>query len=292
MRAVSLSNPKVISELNARYVSVFASNEDFTDSGPASKDEKAELRRIQREGLAKGLSVGSVHAYVIAPDGSVRDSLHTVQAAKADILLAMLQRNSSALNIAAGPPVVTPTPQPPPACSPGETRLSLIARYLQKSGDDFVPIQSDSGDWSSLPSEDWIVLAAEERSKLAPPGSLKVGSSWVVPASVANKLLTHFYPPTENWETDKNVIRESSLKARVDSVAGNEAMVTLSGNLNMEHWFYHKPDGKYVEADIAGYAVTEVKTGKLKQLSLVTTRADYRGAGQNLPFGVAVRLVP
>lgn len=290
MRAVSLSNPKIIESLNAYYVPVYLSNEDYADTGPATKEEKAELDRIHREGLAKGLSVGSVHAYILAPDGSVRDSMHTAQAAKADQLLAMLDRNARALHVAAGPPVVAPTPHPPPPCALGETQVSLIARYLVKNGNDLVPVRSDSGDWSSLPSEDWFSLTSADRVKLL-AGCVAEGSSWTVDPAVANKLLVHFYPPTENWDLEKNTIRESALTAKVESVVGSTARVAYTGHLRMDHWFYHKPDGRYVEADVTGYADVDVKTRTLLRFRLVTERADYKG-GQTLPFGVALRSFP
>jgi hypothetical protein len=236
--------------------------------------------------------VGSVHAYVLGPDGSVRDSLHTAQAAKADVMLAMLERSARDLNVVAGAPVVNPTPQPPPPCAPSEMQLSLTARYLEKRGDGLAPVQTDSGDWSSLPSQDWISLTPEDRRKLVPTGNLRPGREWTMDDAVANKLLVHFYPPTENWEVDNNAIHESRLDAHVESVAGGTARIGLIGKLKMDHWFYHKPDGRYVEADIVGYADVEQKSGRILKFNLVTERAAYRGAGQELPFGVAVRLQP
>ena len=82
MRAVSLSNNQVISLLNRYFVPVFLSNEEFRDGGSAAPEARAELRRIFQEGYAKQLSVGTVHAYVVAPDGHLLDSMHTVQVAK------------------------------------------------------------------------------------------------------------------------------------------------------------------------------------------------------------------
>jgi hypothetical protein len=286
---VSLSNPKIIAELNGRYVPVFLSNEDFEDRGSAPAAARAELRRIHREGLAKGLSVGSVHAFVLAPDGSVRDSLHTVEAAKPDRLLAMLQRNAQALNVTAGPPVVAPSVPSPPPCASGETQLYLVARYLRREGDQMVPVQSDSGDWTSLPSEEWLSLTPADVRDLTTAAALRTGSTWRVASSTVNKMLSHFYPPTENWESETNRIHESSLTATVTQLEGGTARITYAGALKMDHWFYHKPDDRVVEARIKGYADVDATAGKLIRLRLVTTSGDYHGGGQSLPFGVAVR---
>ena len=81
---MSLSDNRIISLLNSRFVAVFTSNEDFRDGGSASPQEKAELNRIHQEGYAKKLSVGTVHAYVLDLDGHLIDSMHTATAANAE----------------------------------------------------------------------------------------------------------------------------------------------------------------------------------------------------------------
>ena len=60
MRGGSLSHAKVVELLNAYFVPVYTSNEDYRDGGAAPPDERAELRRIQQEGYRKKLSVGTV----------------------------------------------------------------------------------------------------------------------------------------------------------------------------------------------------------------------------------------
>ena len=74
MRAVSLSNKQVISLLNRYFVNVFVSNEDFTEKGSATAEEKVQLRRIFSEGYAAKLPVGTVHAYILKPDGHLLNS--------------------------------------------------------------------------------------------------------------------------------------------------------------------------------------------------------------------------
>src|SRR6516164_7205985 len=106
MRAGPLSSPSVIDLLNASFVPVFAVNEDYRDDGPAAAEEKAEYRRIYREALAAGLSAGTVHAYVVDPDGHPIDSLHVAEAARPDRLAAMLQQVMRARKLARGSTLV------------------------------------------------------------------------------------------------------------------------------------------------------------------------------------------
>src|SRR5262249_38270740 len=49
LRASSLSNDRVISLLNSYFVPVYVANQDYTESGSAPEEEKAELRRLRRE---------------------------------------------------------------------------------------------------------------------------------------------------------------------------------------------------------------------------------------------------
>ena len=79
-----LSNDRIIDLLNRHYVPVYLANVDYREGGSAPPEEKAELRRIHREGHAKKLSVGTVHAYVMAPDGSLIDSMHVAEAFKVE----------------------------------------------------------------------------------------------------------------------------------------------------------------------------------------------------------------
>ena len=75
MRARPLSDSSVIDLLNSSFVCVYVNNEDYRSAnGSASADERKELARIREEALEKKLSVGTVHAYVLTPDGHAVDS--------------------------------------------------------------------------------------------------------------------------------------------------------------------------------------------------------------------------
>src|SRR5262245_44698080 len=185
MRAGPLSRPQVIDLLNSSFVPVFAVNEDYRDDGPAPEAEKAEYRRIYREALAAKLSAGTVHAYVVDPDGHPIDSLHVADAAQPDRLLAMLRRAIRAKELTPGPTLVRPRSlSAPPAAAPGSLVLHLTARGHGKS-------------WDGFPSENWIVLGPDHVGGLL-PAEPRPGSDWDVREDVATAILTHFYPQTEN----------------------------------------------------------------------------------------------
>src|SRR6266571_1604103 len=111
MRAGPLSNRHVIDLLNRSFVSVYVMNEEYLGNGSAPAGERNELQRIQHEGYAKKLSVGTVHAYVLTPDGHTNDSLHVASAADSSKTFAMLQRAVAQFKPVPGRPVVPPAPQ-------------------------------------------------------------------------------------------------------------------------------------------------------------------------------------
>src|SRR4051812_4923421 len=204
MRTGPFSNSKVIERLNAHFVPVYAVNEDYRGDGPAPPAERAEKQRIYRETLKAKMSAGTVHAYVLAPDGKVLGSLHVAKAARADNLLRLLDQTIARLNVPAGKPVVAPCPQSAaPAAPPGGLVLHLTARPL-KGG----------GSWGGV-SENWITYDAREVARLLPAGLPRPGLTWKPDSRLAARLLAHFYPVTENNDVSKNRIEQQSLEATV-----------------------------------------------------------------------------
>lgn len=278
MRAGPLSNSKVIELLNKYFVPVYVVNEDYSKRGPAPKEEKAERDRIFKEGHGLGLSVGSVHVYVLRPDGRLLDSMHVAKAAKPTNLIAMLQRAVDDLGTRASVPVVEPAPQAAsPVCEEGSLRLHLVSRSLD-----------GKGAWSEFPVENWIVLTPEEQKKLLPAADAKMGDSWAIEGGIAEKILTHFYPATENNDVSKNKFLAKQLNATVVTKSTAATRVRLDGKLKMQHSFYHKDDGKIVEADVTGFLDFDRQHEKVTSVRIVTEKATY-GGGQ---FAVAVRSMP
>jgi hypothetical protein len=178
--------------------------------------------------------------------------------------------------------------------------LHVVSRYLERKGDECVPynvkdlLGTRKGvGWANLPSESWVVLRKEECAKLLPPGDVRPGTSWELPGEVAGKVLTHFYPPTENTDLGKNRIDEQVLRARVESVEKGVARARLEGRLKMKHPFYHKDDKNFVEASLVGYLELDVGGRGVRSLRLVTDDARYGGDVNGVqPFGAAARSAP
>jgi hypothetical protein len=275
MRAGPLSNSKIIDLLNGYFVPVYVVNEDYSRRGPAPPEEKAERERIFKEGHAAKLSVGSVHVYVLRPDGRLLDSMHVAKAAKAGELAGMLQKAVETLGTERGAPVIAPGPQASaPDIAGGSLTVHLVARSLD-----------GRGAWSEFPVENWIVLTAEDQQRLFPEGSRM---TWQVDRALAEKILTHFYPATENNDVSKNRFLEQRLMATVVESKPQRVRIRLDGGFKMEHNFYHKDDGKVVEAMLSGFVDLDPSAGKVLSLRMVTQKATY-GGGQ---FAVAVHSTP
>jgi hypothetical protein len=315
MRASSLSNTKVIDLLNHYFIPVHADGVYYQHNEAVPADEKAayqrifqELYRVDRENQKAGkprLSIGTVHAYVLTADGQPFASLH-VGEAKPDAVIAMLERAVQELKAPQGKPVVKPVPQAPaPKGEPDSLVLYLVARYLVPRGredarkdidDEYVPLEpklgsEKSGQWSALPSEDWIELKRAEWLKLLPAGNVAVGSSWDVDKALATQLLTRCYPTTENNDLSTNRIDRQSLKATVLSVKDGVIRARLDGSLRMKHTFYpRKEDKNFVEATLVGYIEFELDKPRIHTLRLITDKATY--GDESRRFGVAVRSMP
>jgi hypothetical protein len=276
MRAGPLSSPQVIDLLNSSFVPVFAVNEDYRDDGPAPEEEKAEYRRIYREALAAKLSAGTVHAYVVDPDGHPIDSLHVADAAQPDRLLAMLRRVIRAKKRTPGRTLVRPRSlSAPPATAAGSLVLHLTARGHGNS-------------WDGFPSENWIVLGPDRLAGLL-PAEPRSGSAWDVREDVTTAILTHFYPQTENNDVSTHRFERRRLRGTIESVKDGIAHARIEGGVRMSHRFYPgREDGNMVDATVVGYLDFEPATRRVRRLRLVTDEATY-GTGT---LEVAVRSVP
>jgi hypothetical protein len=278
MRAGPLSSPEVVATLNRSFVPVYLSNEDYAADGPAPRAEKAERDRILSEARAAGLSVGTVHVYILDPEGHAVDSAHVAEGAKLPVLTALLERNLARFHPEGGPPLTPPRPQAPrPEHEPGDLVLHLVARSLD-----------GRGAWGGVIPEDWFVLSRSRAGALTPGPPVEVGRSWDVEPGVARRLLERFYPATENNDLAKNRIERVQLRAVVVSTEGGVARARLDGELRMVHPFYHKDDGKVVEARVLGFVDFEPGTRAVRSLRIVTESARYNGG----TFGVALESVP
>ena len=311
MRAGPLSNETVISLLNSSFVPVYVDGVYLEHNEAAFAEEKAAYRRLfeefhrfNREAEAKAgatTSIGSVHAYILTSDGRAFDSLHVAHA-NASRVIDMLRHAIAELKPVAGEPMVQPVAQSSaPEAQPGSLVLHLTARYLGRSDDlgKLVPLGTSAvgtdraGNWSDLPSENWIALEPAECQKLVPVGDLTGGRTWEIDREVAAKIYLRFYPDTEANDFTANRIDRQWLRAKVVSVEAGLARVQLAGELKMKHAFYPKgDDDNFVEATVAGYFDYEIGPRSIRSLRVVTEEATYGSPQRTQDFGVALRSVP
>ena len=210
-----------------------------------------------------------MRAYVLSPDGHTYDVVVTETPTTT---LASLGRAVTQFRPQPGKPVVPPGPQsiPPPAAA-DTVSLHLIAR-----GD-------DRGSWGEFPAENWIVLNGEDWSKLLPSGPVSPGQTWAFDQNVSARILTYFYPQTENNDARTDRIEQKSLTAKALTVKEGEVTARVDGFVKMRHAFYPgRKDAQPLEAQVVG--VLTFVPGQPPTLDLVTTRAIHG----TRPFKVAV----
>jgi hypothetical protein len=289
--------------LNHNFVPVLARNADYRPAGPGNRtrvsaEEKAEYERIYGEALRAGLPAGTVHVYLLKPDGHVIASMHVADATKPDRLLTLLARIVRTLHARPGEPLVHAVAHSvPPAHARDALVLHVTARYVERQGQEERRIHpvlgtARSSQWASLPSEDWVVLDRNAWHKLLPGRAVRVDASWDLDKEVSAKLLIHFYPPTENTDLRTNRLEQQDLRATVVSIRNGVIRARLEGHLRMQHPFCLKPTQEVVDARLVGIFEFEPGKASVPTLRLVTDAANFgEPNARPLPFGVAVQSV-
>jgi RNA polymerase sigma factor (sigma-70 family) len=277
LRARGLSDDRVIGLLNRYFVPVYHSRAEYTGGAPADADEKGTVRRIYGETLEAKMHVGDDCIYILSPDGKPLDSFGIRLTRQPEPFAARLEESVAKLGTPPGEPVVKPRRQslPPPAAS-DDLALHLTARILAGTS------------WCEFPAENWFVLPRADWTKLT-PADTALGFSWEIDPELTARLLTCFYPQTENNDLSTNRIERQLLRGEVVDVRAGVARVRLDGSLRMKHPFYGKrPDDSYVEAALAGYLDYDLGLHCIRTLRLVTNGATYG----TKPFGVALCSIP
>jgi hypothetical protein len=282
---VSFSDNRIISLLNRSFVPVFTSNEDYRGDGAAPPEERKILTGIHQDGLKQGLSVGTVHAFALSPEGRVLDSLHTVDAAKPDRLLAMLRKAAALYPNAAG--------AAPLRIRQGSAKsglaLQITARYLERKDGKLELVENAGGNWSALPGEDSVSFTSEEAARLFTKDVS--GIHW--DRGLFERILVRFYPPTENNDLAKNRIEQLTVTIADRTDSHRSGRIHFRGKLVMKHPFYHRNDDWKATADFEGYCDTDSATKRITRLRIATDSASYSdGKGSNLPYGAVVRELP
>jgi hypothetical protein len=271
----------VISLLNRYFVPVYSSNEETGPTGKASSGEKAERNRIYQEQFRTTGSVGEVFVYILSPDGHPIDGLDIGRATQPPIVIQRLERTVQTLKLAPGEPVVNPVRgAAPPVCLADSVVLHLVARGFR------------NGNWREFPGENWIVLTHSEWTRLFPAVAVRAGTSWNLDKDLTTKLLTGFYPPTEDTTSaERNRFDQESLTATLLSTQKGIARVRIEGNLRMKRTFYpNKADDNFVNAALLGFMAFETDSRRMDTFKLVTKQATY-GSAQPEEFGAGLEMV-
>src|SRR5207244_13156247 len=134
-----------------------------------------------------------------------------------------------------------------------------------------VPRGDGRGSWGEFPGENWIVLTKNDWQKLLPSGAAKVGQTWELNKEVSARVLTYFYPQTENNHATTDRIEKQSLVAKVLSVEGDKVTARIDGILRMQHVFYpgrNNPDP--VNATVVGVLTFAPGKSSVPLLQLLT----------------------
>jgi len=271
----------VISLLNHYFVPLYSSNQATAPVGNASLEEKAERNRIYQEQFRTTGSVGEVFVYILSPDGHPIDGLDIGRATQPPIVIQRLERTVQTLKLAPGEPVVNPVRgAAPPVCLADSVVLHLAARGFR------------TGNWREFPGENWIVLTRSEWTRLLPAVAVQEGTSWNLDKDLTTKLLTGFYPPTEDpTSAERNRFDHETLTATLLSAQKGIARARIEGSLKMKRTFYpNHADNNFVNATVLGFMDFETDRPRIDMLKLVTTRATY-GAADPEEFEAGLEMV-
>jgi len=271
LRGGPLSDPRVISLLNARFVPIYARSIDESDR---------ELARISRDSLRAGFGSGTEYVYFLSPEGRVVDGLH-ICTIKTPDLLAKLNQHARG---EAGEPLCPPRPQSI-APSTGSRFVHVTSRYLDGKGQ----VEKGKSDYHAFPAEEWVELAPADETALVPPSDAPLHAAWSVDLAVAARLLSRVYPLTGNMiDPEKNRIQAAGLRATVVAGRRDIAWIRLDGRVSIDHPFVADRDHRPVESALTGYIEYNRPEKKIRALRLITENAVY--GREN--FAVAFRSVP
>jgi hypothetical protein len=320
-RTGPLSNEKVIALLNNYFAPAYIVNADYArKGGTADPEDMREWERIRKETWSGVKAQSStvrfssfasasrdICMYVLTPDGHAVDALRLPEVGQTDKVLEFLQAMVKKFNVPEGKRLVaTKQNAVPPRDRPADSlTLHTVTRYLDGEGKrcpcpkEFDPIGRDN--WlngmgnriraaSQLPAENFLVFNRSEWSSLLGPANLEVGTSWSPDAALTEKLVTRFYPPSENNDlTLAHEVQQKDIKATVVSIADGVARVRLDGTVKVKHQFTRiLVDNARADATLVGYMDLDLGSRKIKDLQLASKQATYL----NENFAVAVHFVP
>ena len=222
-------------------------------------------RQVFDEAADQKLSVGTVHVYILSPDGKVADSQSVKQAQFAAPHLEFLNRQIARFAVTPGQAIGPPTPQVrPPKVAPDQLLLKGVTRT-----------QPGSRHWIGV-AEDWLTLDRPDVESLLPSSNQRIGDSWQVPGDVAEKILTHVYPPTGQFDPTTHTFQDVVLTCEIIDQSEGSFVVELFGKMTMNHDLL-RPDEHRVRATVVGYFRIAPGAQRPTTFRLSTFEAEFAG---------------
>jgi len=273
MRVSSLSDPRVQAVIATYFVPVWHSRDAYQLADP-SKEDEAELRRIDRERDRRGLPGGTVCVFLLAPDGRVAASLPVQQAYQPEKLVPFLEKFISDESLQPrDPQAVQATRAGSRAAKPKPVEGGLVlhtwARY-------------EANDPNRGTSQDWVALTTAEWKSLLPRGDA-VGASKRVPRDVTDKLCARCYPPGPYWSVKDSKVLASRLTATLIGRSVQGIHVKLEGALELIHPAEGKETDRHVKARLLGYLRYEAKSKAITSFALASVEAESVWSWQGRP---------
>jgi hypothetical protein len=275
MRVSSLSNARVQQLIATYFVPVWHSRDSYQLAEP-SREEQAELGRIDRDRDRRGLPGGTVCVFLLKPDGSVAASLPVQQAYQPEKLAPFLEkfiadqqlqpRDRAAVQASRSSGRATRPKSPA-----GGLVLHTWARYEARD-----PNRGTSQDWVTWNAAELaIILGAPENYEKA---------WWALPSAAAESLAARCYPPGPYWNVRDAKVVSAQLKATLISKAAQEVRVRLGGDLELIHPNEGKETDRHVKARLLGYVRYNLRTMAITSFVLASEEAaslwHWRGRPQ------------
>jgi hypothetical protein len=285
MRVSSLSDARIIRLISKYFVPVWVSRDDY-QMEERSKEEKAELDRLDRERRRRGMEGGNVCVFIVAPNGDVLATQRVQLAYKPAEHLAFLQkviadykpeaRDAEAIRASAAKPV-----EVKPKTKDG--RFIHIWTRIDRGADD------------PTVTSDRVELTAAEWKKFLPAAGARPGASWKIPDDITDYLFQRCYPSNPYWMSKDCKVLKGTLKATLLAVSDDEARIGLEGSMELS--FPHgKPTQGRVTARFIGTARADCKKQTLQSLALISEKADYvwywQGSPQPIEMRIALEMEP
>lgn len=286
MRVSSLSDGRVIRLISNYFVPVWVSRDSY-QLDPRTKDEQAELDRIDAERRKRGLDRGTVCAIVLDSEGNVRTTQRVQLAYKAENLIPFLEKIVADLK---------PTPRRAEAIRATAALPAEIKPKTQGGRLVHVWTRCDQKGVNRGLSHDRVELTATECLAFAPPAKARPGTSWKIADEIAGKLFQFCYPPTPHWKAKESKVLNATLTATLVAVSAKEARIKLEAAMKLSYPHQGKPTDGRVTARFVGMAHWDARKRALASLALVAEKADYvwywQGKPQPVPMRIALEMGP